>query len=77
MEEKELREMLELTRENNKILQGIQRSNRVGRLFRIVYWMFIIGSFVGTYYYLQPYIDQMLQLYTQIFATLKDNGLLK
>jgi hypothetical protein len=77
MEEKESKELLELTRENNKMLHSMIRSARVSRFFRMVYWAFIIGSFIGTYYYLQPYIDQLMQIYGQVSSTLKDVGAVK
>ncbi len=67
-----MNELLELTRENNKILRGMQRSARVNRVFKLIYWGLIIASFVGTYYYIQPYLDQVLKLYNQASSTLND-----
>ncbi|MDO8492964.1 MAG: hypothetical protein Q7S19_00230 [bacterium] len=72
MEDKQLGELLELTRENNKILRGIQRSARVNKVFKFIYWGLIIGSFVGTYYYIQPYFNLLLNLYSQAGSTLSD-----
>jgi hypothetical protein len=63
-EEKELlRETAELTKENNKILRGIRRSNRVSTFLRLVYWIIILGSAFGVYYYTQPYIDAVVKSY--------------
>ena len=72
MEKEDLEQLLDLCKENNKILRGIQRSARVGTFFRVVYWMLIIGSLVGSYYYIQPYIDQLLRIYNQVGATVND-----
>jgi hypothetical protein len=77
MDEKESKEILELTRENNKMLHSMIRSARVSRLFRMIYWAFIIGSFIGTYYYFQPYLDQLMELYGQVSSTLKSGGVVK
>jgi hypothetical protein len=63
----EEREMLEksvaLAEENNKMLHSLMRSMRWGRIARIVYWTLIIGSAVGAYYFVQPYIDQIIGVY--------------
>jgi len=63
-EEKELlKETAELARENNKILRGIRRSNRVSTFLRVVYWVIILGSAFGAYYYSKPYIDAIIKSY--------------
>lgn len=72
METEDLNQLLELTKENNKILRGMQRSARVGKFFKAVYWALILGTIFGSYYYLQPYIDQMLMMYNQAVSTLND-----
>ena len=57
-EEKELfKRSISLAEENNQILRGIQRSMRFSRFMSILYWIFIIGSAVGAYYLIQPYIQ--------------------
>jgi hypothetical protein len=45
-----------LVKENNKILRGIRSSNRWSTIFRVIYWLIIIGLGVGAYYALQPYL---------------------
>ncbi|HBM45589.1 MAG: hypothetical protein UT05_C0005G0019 [Parcubacteria group bacterium GW2011_GWF2_38_76] len=66
--EGELKEILELTKENNKILRGMRSSQRWNSFFNFVYYFLIIGSVVGSYYYLQPYIDTALQSYQSIMS---------
>ncbi len=64
-EEKELlKKTLALEEENNGILRSIQRSMRLARFMSILYWVFIIGSAVGAYYLIQPYIDGITGAYT-------------
>lgn len=66
-EERELiEETLAISRENNKILKSMQRSARLGRIMQITYWLLIIGASVGAYYFIQPYIEQMLGLYSGV-----------
>lgn len=63
-EDKEiLRKTLDVTQKNNKILEQMKQSMFWGRVFRYIYWAIILGVAVGAYYFIEPYIDQMLQVY--------------
>ena len=63
-EEKELLEKsVEIAEENNEILKKMQRSMRWTRIMYTVYWLFIIGSAVGAYYLIQPYINAITGTY--------------
>ncbi len=63
---------LELAEENNAILKKMQRVARWGRLIRISYWTIIIAASVGAFYYIQPYVDQLMQLYGSVKETAGD-----
>ncbi len=58
-----LAETLALAEENNKILRALKRSMVWGRVVHAVYWALIIGSAVGAYYFIQPYINQIIGVY--------------
>lgn len=74
-EEKDLlRRNLALNEENNDILRSLQRSMRFSRFMTIIYWLFIIGSFVGAYYLVQPYLDQATSLYNSAQSKLKQTS---
>ena len=63
-EEKELLEKsVKLAEENNSILRSMRRSMIVGRVLSAIYWVLIIGSAIGAYYYIQPYLDQLIGIY--------------
>lgn len=64
-------ELLELTRENNKILHGIRRTQRWSSVFTVVYWAIILGSIFGTYYYFQPTIQKYVGLVQSSVGTLQ------
>jgi hypothetical protein len=68
-----LQETLELVKENNKMLHTIKRGMFWGRVWRITYWILIIGAAVGAFYFLQPYIDTILSTYNDAKSSL--NGL--
>ncbi len=60
-EEKELlKETAELTKENNKILKSMRRHARFASFFRVIYWAIIIGSAVGAYYFVKPFVDPVI-----------------
>jgi len=58
-----LDETLKLSRENNQMLQAMRRSMRLGRIMSFLYWALIIGTAFGAYYFIQPYIDQLMGVY--------------
>ncbi|HEY4479039.1 MAG TPA: hypothetical protein VI981_01620 [Candidatus Paceibacterota bacterium] len=53
----------ELALENNKILRSMQRNSRWSMFFRVIYWTALIVIAGGTYYFLQPYLEQLLKVY--------------
>lgn len=66
-EEKEiLQKTNDLAKENNKILKSIRRSNRWSTIFRLFYWLIIIGVSIGAFYFIQPYIDPLINAYKGI-----------
>ncbi|GMQ95108.1 MAG: hypothetical protein BMS9Abin13_218 [Patescibacteria group bacterium] len=54
---------LELSKENNKMLRKMRRAMRWGKVFKLFYWTIIIGSTVGAYYYIQPFVDDLKATY--------------
>ncbi len=64
-EERELlQRSVALAEENNKMLHSMVRSQRIASIFRAIYWVFIIGSAIGAYYVLQPYLSQLMGVYS-------------
>jgi hypothetical protein len=47
----------QLAEENNQILTSMRRRGRLGLIFRICYWVIIIGISIGAFYFIQPYVD--------------------
>ena len=58
-----LEDTFRLAEENNNLLRSMKRSMQMARVMSILYWVFIIGSAVGAYYLIQPYVDQMMSVY--------------
>ena len=70
-EEKSLLERTyKLSEENNKILRKMRRSSRISGVIRALYWIVIIGITIGAYYYVQPYLENVLQMYDQARSSL-------
>jgi hypothetical protein len=67
--DKELRDMLqenlELSRENNKLLKKVRGVQKRTHLFRLAYWIIIIGITLGAYYYIQPYLEKIISMYNE------------
>jgi hypothetical protein len=50
--------------QNHAILVRIRRVQRNSHIFRLVYWLVIIGLALGAFYYIEPYLRQITQIYT-------------
>lgn len=66
-EEKELLNRIAKTvDENNHMLRRIRSSMRWASVFRWIYWILIIGTAIGAFVYIQPYLDAIVNSYSQI-----------
>lgn len=74
-EEKSLLERTyKIAEENNVILRGIRRANRISTIMRILYWLVIVGVTLGAFYYLQPYIDSMFEIIDKAQESIQSIG---
>lgn len=64
-----LREALELSRKNNEVLNKLYRATLWGRAIKIVYWLLLIGVTVGSFYFLQPYFETLMDVYGGVTKT--------
>jgi len=69
-----LEETYSLTKENNAMLSSIKRSMLWARVVTVVYWIAIIGVSVGAFYFVQPYIDQLMEIYGGAKSNLDNVG---
>lgn len=66
-EEKSLLERVaKLSEDNHQMLKSLYSAMRWGRAWRIFYWVLIIGISIGAFYFIQPYIDQLMSVYSGI-----------
>jgi hypothetical protein len=56
-------ELLELTRENNKMLRGLRRAQRLALIGRVLYWCLLIVLAFGAYTYIEPYLGELENVY--------------
>ena len=73
-EEKLLEETFKIEKENNEMLHTLYRDMVMGRAFRIFYWVIILGILVGSFYYIQPYIDPILKMYNKATSLVSGLG---
>ena len=64
-------ELYEMVKENNKILRSMRSSMRWSAIFKTLYWVVIIGIAVGGYYFIQPYVQSVVNAYNGISADIK------
>lgn len=63
----ELRELLlnnlEIAKNNEVMLQKVLRYHRIGVFINVAKWVIIIGSAIGAFYFLQPFLDTLYGTY--------------
>jgi hypothetical protein len=57
--QEKLEEIYKLVHENNTILHKMQTRDRIAYIFRVIYWLIIVGSLAGAYYYVRPFFDSI------------------
>ena len=65
-----LGEMLELTRENNRILRSMHRRMLWSQVFTFLYWCIILGVMGWSYYFLEPYLFKYWNMFQQLSTQL-------
>jgi len=72
-EEKELlKRSVDLAEDNHNMLRSMRRSMHISSILTLIYWIVIIGSAIGAYYLIQPYVDQIVKTYGSVNAALKN-----
>jgi hypothetical protein len=54
-----------LVEENNEILRKLHRKQQAGMVIKALYWAVIIAISLGAYYFIQPYVELMGDLYNE------------
>ncbi|ETB63663.1 TPA: hypothetical protein DIC38_03300 [Candidatus Nomurabacteria bacterium] len=59
-----LEENLRLSKENNELLIKVRNFQRWSQISKALYWLVIIGVALGAFYFIKPYFDNVLNIYT-------------
>ncbi len=63
-----LKHVLELTEENNRILHKVRGVQRRGAVWRALKYLVIVTVALGSFYFLEPYINQVKNAYNSIMS---------
>jgi hypothetical protein len=69
-----LEEAVELGHENQKLIRKLVRAQRWGHFLTIVKLILIVTLAGGLYYYLQPFIDNLLEAYQSVAESIPKAG---
>lgn len=61
-----LEENLKVSRENKELLLKVRSVQRWAQITRILYWVVLIGISFGAFYFLQPYIESVMKVYSKM-----------
>ena len=58
-----LEENLRMSRENNRLLIKVRSVQRWAQITRVVYWFLIIGISIGAFYFIEPFLSSLGNVY--------------
>ena len=61
-----LQNTLALAEENNKMLHKIRGVQKRGTLWQVLKLIIIIGIALGSFYYIEPYLNKIMDLYNSV-----------
>ena len=61
-----LQNTLVLAEENNKMLHKIRGVQKRGTLWQVLKLIIIIGIALGSFYYIEPYLNKIIDLYNSV-----------
>ncbi|MEK7136335.1 MAG: hypothetical protein AAB821_01965 [Patescibacteria group bacterium] len=61
-----LEESLAIGKDNRRMLKKLLSYRRLEAIYSVLKWVIVLGIGLWTYYYLQPYLDQVLAAYNQL-----------
>ena len=70
-EKKKLENILRLTEETNVYVKKIRRTQKTSQIFKTIYWVLIISAVFGGFYYIQPYINNLVSITAGDFGGIK------
>jgi len=59
-----LQENLRISHENNEMLINLVKAQRQQKIYRIVYWVIIIVVTIASFYFVEPYLGNIINLYS-------------
>jgi len=59
-----LEENIKISKENNELLLKIRNVQRWSQITRYLYWFVLLGISLGAFYFVKPYLNNLLSLYT-------------
>ncbi|OHA88790.1 MAG: hypothetical protein A2653_03265 [Candidatus Zambryskibacteria bacterium RIFCSPHIGHO2_01_FULL_43_25] len=71
-ERRKLERTLSLAEDNNRMIKKLYRAMRWSRLMHFVYIAIIIAASVGLYYYIQPYLERVIEVYGNVRGALEN-----
>ena len=56
------------------MLHKVRSVQKTAQMFRAIYWVIILGSVLGAFYFVKPYLDSILGLYTGLSGVKDKSG---
>lgn len=69
--QEKLDDMYKLVQENHEVLQDLLRRERLASFGRVLYWIIVLGTLFGAYYYVKPVVQVFMPQYESFNAAIQ------
>jgi hypothetical protein len=69
--QEKLDDMYKLVQENHEVLQDLLRRERLASFGRMLYWIIVLGTLFGAYYYVKPIVQVFMPQYESFNAAVQ------
>lgn len=70
-----IKEELEVSKENNKLLNKLVWYQKWARWFNAIKWIVVVGTTLGALYYIQPLIMNLFSIYSELLGTVSETSI--
>ncbi len=67
-----LKTTLSLAEENNKMLHKLRNAQKIEFVWKVAKFVLVIGIALGSFYYLEPYLNKVMDMYNSVAGIQKD-----
>ncbi len=67
--DQKLERLTKMVEEDHQMIRSLYTRARINSILRIIYLILIVGAAVGAYYFIEPYLTKVMEIYNSVKNT--------